>query len=72
MSKWSHVLTRQEIDAYHALTASIDRSFAAGERAFYEARSMAQLDTLARQAWNCCEPDAYQLARSYAALAAGA
>jgi hypothetical protein len=66
-SQWSHILNRQEIDAYHSLTASIDPSFAAKDRAFYESRTDAQLDTLAAQAWNSNQPTPYQLARSYRA-----
>ena len=70
-SQWSHILTPAELEAHHALTASIDPRFAAGERAFYEGRTANQLRVLAAQAWDCCEPTGYQMARSYAALMEG-
>lgn len=68
MNQWHTLLTRAELEARHALTASLDPRFAAGERAFYESRSKAQLACLAAGAWDANEPTAYQLARSYAAL----
>lgn len=67
-SQWSYVMSRKEVDAYHALTASLDPSFARREREFYESASVSALQAVASQAWNCCEPTGYQLARSYAAL----
>lgn len=69
MSQWTHILNREEIAARHALTARLDPAFAARERAFYETRTKAQLETLASQAWDCNSPTGYQMARSYAALA---
>lgn len=69
MSQWSVVLSGAQLDALHALTASLDPRFAAGERAFYLSRTPAQLRTLAVQAWDANEPTTYQLARSYAATA---
>ena len=70
-SPWNTVLTPAELDAHYALTASLDPRFAAGERAFYESRTSVQLRVLAAQAWDCCEPTSYQMARSYAPLAEG-
>lgn len=67
-SPWAHILSPAEIDAHHALTASIDPRFAATDRAFYESRTGAQLANLAAGAWNCNDPTGYQVARSYAAL----
>ena len=70
-SAWNTILTAPELDAHYALTASLDPRFAKGERTFYESRTPAQLRVLAAQAWDCCEPTGYQMARSYAALAEG-
>lgn len=68
VSQWVHILSPSEIEAHHALTASIDPSFARGAREFYQARSANELRALAAQAWNCCCPTSYQLARSYLAM----
>jgi hypothetical protein len=65
MSAWTKVLTKEEIAAYHALTATLAPSFARGQREFYESRSDGELRSLMNGAWNCSEGDAYQLARSY-------
>lgn len=70
-SAWNTILTAAELDAHYALTTSLDPRFAKGERTFYESRTPAQLRVLAAQAWDCCEPTGYQMARSYAALAEG-
>jgi hypothetical protein len=67
-SPWNTTLTTHELDAHYALTASIDPRFAREERAFYESRTLNQLKVLAAQAWDRCEPTAYQLARSHAAV----
>ena len=67
-SAWNAILTAAELDAHYALTASLDPRFAKSERTFYESRTPAQLRVLAAQAWDCCEPTGYQLARSYLAL----
>lgn len=68
MSQWTHILTKSEIDAHHALTASIDPSFARKQREFYESRTPSDLQVLKHEAWLCCTPDTYQLAASYLAL----
>ncbi len=67
-SQWSHTMSRAELEAHYALTASLDPSFAKGERAFYESRTVNQLRALAAQAWNSCEPTPYQMAQTYLAL----
>lgn len=67
-SPWSHILTPEEIDAYHALTASIDPRFARAERAEYQAMTAAQLRVAMSRAWLCNEACRYQLARSYLAM----
>jgi hypothetical protein len=67
-NRWTDILTPEQISDYHALTADLDPSFARKQREFYESRSAAQCDSLAHQSWLCNESDAYQLARSYAAM----
>ena len=70
-SPWNTILTAQELDAHYAITASLDPRFAREQRAFYEGRTLNQLRVHATQAWDCCEPTSYQMARSYAPLAEG-
>jgi hypothetical protein len=70
-SQWNIILNRSELDAHFARTASIDPRFAAQERYFYESRRPSQLRVLEAQAWDCCDPTGYQMARSYLALAQG-
>lgn len=67
---WNTILTAVELDAYHAMTAKLDPRFAREEQAWYKGRTAAQLRSDAAGAWNCNNSTAYQLARSYAALAA--
>ena len=67
-SQWTDILSSAELDAQYALTASLDPAFARRQREFYEVRTIPQLQALAAQAWNCGDPDGYQLARSHAAL----
>ncbi len=71
-SQWVKVMTAQEIDDFYALTASLDPTFAQRQRAFYEGRTLDQLNAHAAQAWNCCDPTGYMLARSHAAAKGGA
>lgn len=66
--QWHQILTREELEAHHALTASLDPRFARREREFYSTRTASQLRTLAAQAWNGNLRDGYVLARSYAAI----
>lgn len=68
MSKWTEILTPDEIAAYHALTASLDPRFAADEKAQYENWSANDLRAAMHRAWLCNEDCRYQLARSYLAL----
>lgn len=68
MSPWTHILSAAELDAQFALTASLDPRFARQQREWYETRSIAELKGAAAGAWNACEPDGYQLARSFIAL----
>jgi hypothetical protein len=68
ISQWNTILTAAELDEHYKLTASLDPYFAAEERAFYESRTAEQLRAHAQEAWNCCDPDGYQLALSHAAL----
>lgn len=67
---WNKILTAAELEAHHALTASIDPAFARKERAFYASRTPAQLEGLAAGAWYANEPTGYMLAKSYLAAVA--
>ena len=67
-SQWTKILSTAELDAYHASTAELDAAFAHRSREFYLSRTLGQLRALEHQAWLTCEPNLYQLARSYAAL----
>lgn len=66
-SPWVHLLTAEELEARHALTARLDPGFAKREREFWETRTAAQLRVLEHQALRCADADQYQRARSYAA-----
>lgn len=70
MNKWNDILTADEIKAYHALAARLDPRHARLDREWWESRTLNQLDTIERGAWQANLADQYQLARSYAALAA--
>lgn len=67
-SRWTHILSPDEIKAYHALTASLDPAYAARERAQYEAMTAADLRAAMHRAWLCNEDCRFQLARSYLAM----
>ncbi len=67
-SRWTHVMTREQLRARHALTASLGPDFAERERLWYEARTEGELRTAMVWAWNLAEDDTYQLARTYLAL----
>lgn len=68
MSHWTQILTKQEIEAYHTMTAKLDPAFARQEREWFERQTKAKLETEASYAWQGNQGHAYQLARSYAAL----
>lgn len=70
-SHWTDILSLADLDAHYALTASLDPRFAKAQRAFYENRTLEQLNALVAQAWRCNEPTSYQLARSHAAIVKG-
>ena len=65
---WNTLKTDAELEAYYSLMASIDPAEAQKTRAFYETRTIPQLNVLAIEAWNCNEADLYQLAKTYLAL----
>lgn len=69
MNLWTDILTAEQIEASHAATAKLDPRFARQDREFYRAQTANQLRGLAAQAWNCNSPTAYQMARSYLAIA---
>lgn len=68
MSRWTEILTADQIDAQFAQTAALDPRFAREQRKFYETRTAIECGALAHQAWLCCDADAFQIASSFAAL----
>jgi hypothetical protein len=68
-NRWNTTMTAEQLDAYYAQTYALDARFAAAERRFWETRTVAQLKSLKAGAWDACEGDTYQLARSYLKLA---
>jgi 5-methylcytosine-specific restriction endonuclease McrBC GTP-binding regulatory subunit McrB len=64
---WVDVLSQDELDELHETTASLDPSFAAASRRFWESRTENELSALVHQAWLSNDGDQYQLARSYRA-----
>lgn len=66
--EWNTVATETQLKDYHNMTAKIDYAFAQKEKAFYKSRTVNDLKSLARQAWNCNQVDSYVLANSYLAL----
>jgi hypothetical protein len=66
---WVDILSQEELDGFHEMTANLDPSFAAGARKFWESRTESDLTALANQAWLTNDGDQYQLARSYLAVA---
>lgn len=67
-SPWTDILSAEQIAAYHARTAELDRGFAARDKAFWEGRTAAQLSSLRAGAWDANDSTTYQLARSYIAM----
>lgn len=67
-----NVLTPEEIDAYHRMTATIDPASAARDRAWYLARTSAELRVAAARAWDCNDGHGYKMACSYLATKGGA
>jgi hypothetical protein len=72
MSKWTKVLTAAEIDAHFASTADLDARYARDQRAWYEARTVAQLECDKQGCWNCNEAEGFMLAASFIALKSAA
>jgi hypothetical protein len=68
MSRWTEILTPDDLAAFHALTASLDPAYAAAEKAQYEKWTANDLRAAMYRAWLCNEDCRYQLARSYLAL----
>lgn len=65
---WSKLLSKEEIEARFALTASLDPRFAAQERTFYETRTVRQLEYIAAQSWATNEGEYFQLTKSLIAF----
>jgi hypothetical protein len=68
MNHWSKILSPAEIEAHHALTASIDLDFATGDRKWWQSRTANELRAEMNGSWNCNCGTTYQLARSYLAI----
>lgn len=62
---WVHIPTDAELEARHAVTASLDPRFAREDRKFWESRTEPQLRVLKREAWDANDSGAYQTARAY-------
>lgn len=66
---WTDVLSQEELDDLHEKTADLDPAFAAASRRYWASRTENELSALAQQAWLTNDPDQYQMARSYLAVA---
>lgn len=64
VSPWASFLSIEQIEARRAVTARIDPGFASRDRAWWDARTDAELHTIAAGAWDANEAERYQLARS--------
>ena len=71
MNRWSDLLDPAELEAQWALTAKLDPQHAKSSRTWWEERTADQLSVLEHQAWLCCDPGQYQLARTYRAQQEG-
>lgn len=67
--QWSTILSPAQLEADHALTMRLDPRHAIESRKFWESRTVIQLEILKSGAWMANDPDTYQKARSYLALA---
>lgn len=65
---WTDILSVEQLAARTASIAALDPSFAVRDQKFYSDRTYAQLCSLERQAWNCNNAEAYQVARSWKAV----
>ena len=66
-SPWVHTLTPEELEERWDLCRSLDPAHTRDARQWWEQRTLAQLAALEHDAWNACDKDAYQLARTYKA-----
>jgi hypothetical protein len=65
MSKWTTILSKDELDAHWELVKKLDPKFAKSSRKYYETRELSELMADMHKAWLCNDGDWYQLARSY-------
>lgn len=68
-SPWNKILSAAELATYWADVAKLDPSFSYRSRTWYESRTPDELRGTRVGAWNCCDSETFQLARSYIALA---
>jgi hypothetical protein len=68
MSKWTDILTEQQLEERYATTANLDPYFAYSQRVFWESRTIAQLNAIATQAWLSNDAELFQMARSYISI----
>lgn len=61
----SKLLTKTDLAIRYAAMAKADKAGSAKMRAFYESRTLRQLDELAHAAWCREDGETYQLANSY-------
>lgn len=64
-SKWTDVLSKDELGAHWELVKKLDPKFARASREYYETRTRQELAADMHKAWNCNDGDWYQLAHSY-------
>jgi hypothetical protein len=68
MSKWSKILNAAEIEAHFASIAELDARYARDARAWYEDRTVVELEGHKHGCWNCNEAEGFMLAASFIAL----
>lgn len=62
---WGQAPTTAELEAAYALTASLDPAFAATDRAWWESRTLVQLQSQRGYAYNLSNEEMYARANYY-------
>lgn len=65
MLLWSKLLSRADLEIRYEAMAKVDKVGSEKMQAFYESRTLRQLDELAHTAWRCEDGETYQIANSY-------
>lgn len=68
MSRWTTVLSPDQIEDHFRRFAEVMPEMAARVRAEWEAMTLAELCAARHQAWNTNEDDRYQMANSFIAI----